>query len=582
MTVLAHLARVDRVSITGTFMPLAVVAIAQYNSNTARPTVGQTQAAWQTGESAECGTTCLQQDASRAPAGWAIFWQRALCQLQPVEHLLPGYLVRGDVPVHGAFQQATGYRQATAFAHQEAARDRVGLGAHFRQASPVRNATGFKHQDADRTKRYNAGVEWDNATPRRAVLGGGFQNATILRNCWRLDHQNAVPPPAGVSGWVTPPPPDTCYTPNPQLLFATPWGSSAHLVFQCGDPSAPVDTIIIPIQRVYIVLQNAYLLRVSDNAPVPCHSVSLSLDADSWAWGFDATVPGTAQALIEPDNTGAPVELLAVANGVQFRVVVEKMARERTFGRTSLRISGRSRNAWLDNPYAAITTYTNTEALTAQQLALDALKINGVPLPWALEWGLTDWLVPAGVWSHQGTHISALNAIAQSAGGYLQPHRTAQTLRILPRYPAAPWAWGSITPDFELPADVATREGIDWADKPAYNRVFVSGQQAGVLGQVTRAGTAGDVLAPMATDALITHADAARQRGISILADTGRRADVALSLPVLPATGVIEPGKLVRYTDGGTQRLGLVRATSVSWGSNALDLKQSITLETHP
>ena len=39
---------------------------------------------------------------------------------------------------------------------------------------------------------------------------------------------------------------------------------------------------------------------------------------------------------------------------------------------------------------------------------------------------------------------------------------------------------------------------------------------------MTRAGTAGDVLAPMVVDALITQAAAARQRGIAVLADTGR------------------------------------------------------------
>lgn len=44
--------------------------------------------------------------------------------------------------------------------------------------------------------------------------------------------------------------------------------------------------------------------------------------------------------------------------------------------------------------------------------------------------------------------------------------------------------------------------------------MFVSGQDVGVLGQVTRAGTAGDVLAPMVVDALITEAAAARQRGV--------------------------------------------------------------------
>jgi hypothetical protein len=63
--------------------------------------------------------------------------------------------------------------------------------------------------------------------------------------------------------------------------------------------------------------------------------------------------------------------------------------------------------------------------------------------------------------------------------------------------------------------------------------VFVSGQEVGVLAQVSRAGTAGDVFAPMVVDALITQAAAARQRGIAVLADTGRQVELSLRLPVL-------------------------------------------------
>ena len=46
-----------------------------------------------------------------------------------------------------------------------------------------------------------------------------------------------------------------------------------------------------------------------------------------------------------------------------------------------------------------------------------------------------------------------------------------------------------------------------------------------MLAQVTRAGTAGDVLAPMVVDALITQAAAAGQRNIAVLADIGRQID---------------------------------------------------------
>ncbi|MDD2879390.1 MAG: hypothetical protein PHQ58_03050, partial [Rhodoferax sp.] len=105
-----------------------------------------------------------------------------------------------------------------------------------------------------------------------------------------------------------------------------------------------------------------------------------------------------------------------------------------------------------------------------------------------------------------------------------------------------------------------------WLEKPSYNRVFVSGQEAGVLAQVTRAGTAGDLLAPMVVDALITEAAVARQRGLAVLSDTGRQIEVSLNLPVLFETGIIEPGAFVQYRDSGVDRIGLVRSTQVQAG----------------
>jgi hypothetical protein len=117
-----------------------------------------------------------------------------------------------------------------------------------------------------------------------------------------------------------------------------------------------------------------------------------------------------------------------------------------------------------------------------------------------------------------------------------------------------------------LPVDAVSRESLRWVDKPAYTRVFVSGQDVGVVGQVTRAGTAGDILAPMVVDPLITEAAAARQRGVAVLADTGRQIEVSLRLPVLAETGVIEPGAFVEYQDGTVSRLGLVRSTRVEAG----------------
>ena len=64
---------------------------------------------------------------------------------------------------------------------------------------------------------------------------------------------------------------------------------------------------------------------------------------------------------------------------------------------------------------------------------------------------------PAGVFHHVGTHISAVVAIAQSAGGYLIPDPSETHLKVRALYPVALWRWGSVTPDVVLPADAASK-----------------------------------------------------------------------------------------------------------------------------
>ena len=128
------------------------------------------------------------------------------------------------------------------------------------------------------------------------------------------------------------------------------------------------------------VINNVTLHRVPDGAEVPVFNLSLSLDAASWTWGFEASLPATAESLVDPGAESGPVELLASVNGTAFRALAENISRERIFGDARIRISGRGRNAVLAAPYAPVMTFSNAEGRTARQLMDDVLTINGVPL----------------------------------------------------------------------------------------------------------------------------------------------------------------------------------------------------------
>ncbi|WP_157353864.1 hypothetical protein [Aromatoleum toluclasticum] len=344
-------------------------------------------------------------------------------------------------------------------------------------------------------------------------------------------------------------------------------------------PTDPAGTVIVPVQEFYFVLNEFTLARADTAEPVEVSDFSASIDTDSWCWGWSATLSADQMDLVRSPTLGEHVELVASINGTPLRLVVERMGRDRRFANATLKISGRGRAAWLADPHSPVGSRYNTEARTAQQLLADALAVNGVSIGWSIDWRITDWLVPAGAWSHTGTYMDAATRISEAGGAYVQAHNTDQTLIVLPRYPAAPWSWGTLTPDIEIPEDVCEVESIEWQDKPDYNAIWVSGGTGGRRDRIRRTGFAADRPAPTIVDELATAPEMTRQRGTAALGDTGRQAHITLRLPVLPETGIIQPGKLVRYAENGNSRIGLSRSVQIE--QRFPTLWQSIRLETH-
>ena len=542
----------------------------------AQPAASGTVAAWRNAARASAGHSVRWQDAQPSSTAHAASWQQTLRQLaSAVSHWQDA--IAQAAPARDGYQQALRRHAGAIDRYQQAIAQVLGVRGAYQQTLRF---------TAPAASRYQQAIASGSTSRQR------FSQHALHRHAAGIDrYQDARRPPPGHSPKPQPPAQPVCYDPAAPLHLrfidlAHPAGP-LHLRFAChrwaggGDVDPPPATVIVLPRRSYIVINDIELRRVDGNLPLPAYTLAMSLDADSWTWQWSATLHKAALPLLAPARSGEPVEVEVKINGVPYRLLVESMRRSRQFAQTRIEVSGRGTAALLDAPYAATQQFGNPSGpRSAQQLMLDVLTINGVSIGWAVDWGLTDWQVPAGAWSHQGSYITALNAIAQAAGGYLQPHATARTLRVLPRYPVAPWDWGTLAPDIELPMEPVSVEGVEWVKKPDYTRVYVSGEGAlGVLARITRTGTAGDDLAPMVTDALITHADAARQRGRAILSDTGAQAMVSLTLPVLPETGLILPGRFIRRTDGAEVLQGYVRGMSLAW--DRPKMRQTLEVQTH-
>lgn len=546
-----------------------MVASAQERGQVAVPRSMQLQAVWQQSQRTQTAVNQIWQDARHVSAQVRTLWQQA--------HGLRGAgvdMAQDAVPMRhhitSRYQEGLRRHAAARDAVQDAAALQALALVRFEEAVRLRSAVQsyFQHSQAA------AGHWLASFTQGRPVSIGGLAR-----------FEEAMRPGPGMWQRPLPQPPEPCYVPGlpTKLLFKQPFaaGLPARLVFRCckggGQEPEPGGPIVVPIRRVYIVHNSVTLLRLDSGRELHAIDFSMSLDRSSWTWNWSASLYGDDGPYLGREANGDPAELLVTINSVPFRLRLERKKRDRRFlPQERWQVSGRGRNAILGADWAPQMGFGNpTAARTAQQLALDALQINGVSLGWELDWQLEDWNVPAGAWAMQGRYIDAVLDIAQAAGGYVQPHNTDQVLRILHDYPVAPWDWADVDAPIVLPADVSEEDGTEFLDKPNYNRVFVGGVSAGVFGPFTRNGTAGEELAPQVTHALITDVTAQRQRALSVLGNTGKQTLRTITLPVLPETGVIVPGQFVRY-DG---EVGLVRSTGVNWRFPVL--RQSLEVETH-
>lgn len=363
------------------------------------------------------------------------------------------------------------------------------------------------------------------------------------------------------------------------------WPSSINIVFgvsRCTPGPSGAKFVILPA-KVYMTVHNVYAQLLPSMANVPIFDATLSADVGSFAWSFSANGPESLFTQLAR-STALPRQIKLVIDGLEWVFLVETLRRTHAFGKNGVAITGRSVTALVGEPWTRSLAYNNSGAMTAQQIAAQALDLSDV----ALDWGIADWLVPAGAWSYNGSRLSAVQRVAEAAGGYVQSHRSAATLQVRHPYPllpggvpGGPWNWGGVTPDIELAADAVITSGKEAKDGADIDGVYISGTNQGVIALVKRTGTAGAKLAAMQVDSLITHVDAATQRGLSVLGTGGAKEHVTLELPVLTGLGqpgVIDVGKLVQVNESVPWR-GRVRSVNVAYSRPSV--RQTITLERH-
>lgn len=337
------------------------------------------------------------------------------------------------------------------------------------------------------------------------------------------------------------------------------------------------------------MLNSASVVRLPERTPIPVTGGSIGSTVDDAFWTINlALADPVTLAYLLPDGSGRKVVEINL-NGHVWTATIESHQRNRRFPGQSVTVSGRSQACALDAPYAAPRSLVSGADGQAQSLAEAELDLTG----FTLDYDTLTWIIPAGVWKYEGTTpIGAVRTIAQAAGGVLQSHPWDTELRIAPRYPVSPWAWGVTAPDKQILDDMIYEDTLQVVSRPLYNYVLISGEQDGVSDEILRTGSGGDIRAPMKVDPLITAHDVAAERGRNELSDRGEQAKIDLTIPLYPATapdkpGLVLPLQLVQVNELVTWK-GLAIGTQIDFnvstsgnGASALVIDQRITLERH-
>jgi len=307
----------------------------------------------------------------------------------------------------------------------------------------------------------------------------------------------------------------------------------------------PYFPVVLPdIRSYYIVMNTVSMKLVSDNTVIPISSLSIGTDMDSWCWTIRAELRRKVDLDLVTPVGSTPVEVEVLVNGNIWRFIIENFGESRQFGQSTYQISGRTPSAALASPYSAPASFRETSISQAVQLADQAVAGTG----YTITWGLTDWLVPAEVYSVvNATPMQQLLKIANAAGGVVHSDPAATTISLLPWYSVVPWSWGGATVDAALPT--YSSKSSQHESKHQYNGAYVSGETQGVTCLIKRTGTDGADQPQMQVDPLITATEAGLQRGTKILADSGNRSLETLEAPLFDNPGLLTPGMLISVTD---------------------------------
>lgn len=353
--------------------------------------------------------------------------------------------------------------------------------------------------------------------------------------------------------------------------------SNLPLSLTCWHDDPPLS---IPNLRSYIV-HNVITATIGGIA-VDLLSFNIKTDMDSYCWqgNIDITAKDYDKIKHKLDvPRGSEPMVIAVVNGKPMAFIAEEQQRSRKFAQKSYSLSGRSVTARLGADYAVSQGGLIDQASYVSQIV--AQQLNGLSIS-LLDWGINDWLVPAGAYSVANkTPIAVISDIAAAGGGFVTSDPSQATLSVKPRWPVAAWQLASAAPDVIVPIDVISDISDKKRTNPRYNTVLLNSASEG--GEVYRQTQGRDAAAPTQDHSLYTDRDAIVPTGTAILSDSGIHGDYTLRMRWADKYNVqlAELGGIWQINDPEGAWRGITTGVSVSidQSNDAPTVWQTVTID---
>ncbi|MBL4798094.1 MAG: hypothetical protein JKY50_11815, partial [Oleispira sp.] len=374
-----------------------------------------------------------------------------------------------------------------------------------------------------------------------------------------------------------------------------PWGEGIALHYSPELPYFVEPEVVVPGEvpaanqkDVYIIMNNVNVFALPGNEPLAFADIKIDLDWESYSWKLSADVLNQQSIdLIKPDANGNK-EVAVEINGHRWVFFVPSWSRSRSISENALNkrysITGYSRTQYLGLPYAPKRT-RSIGTTTAVQAATDELVGTGFSLVWDVA-KLPDWVMPNSIFSYQElAALPVIKKLATTAGAIVQPAMATDELTIQPRYKVAPWDLAGADVDRVIHENQILNEGGVLISNAKINAVFVSGESEGVGLNVSRQGTAGDVLGADVVEAWLSAVEANTNRGRAEIAASGDRINHSLELAIPESDaqpGLLLPGMIVevQFNEPEKNYRGYLQNNSVSVpGRGLAKCRQSVTIE---